>query len=82
MDYFKLISDEIKLLKKQADYEKAYRLQLKGKSMYDTLGELIKASFNKEAEELRKEFKISDSDKRYFLKIYLVCLSLFIISSF
>lgn len=65
-----LISDEIKLLKKQADYEKAYRLQLKGKSMYDTLGELIKASFNKEAEELRKEFKISDSDKSWwFIKI-------------
>ena len=68
MNYLKLISEEIKLLKKQADYEKAYRLQLKGKSMYDTLGELIKASFNKEAEELRKEFKISDLlDSKYFV---------------
>ena len=38
--------------------------------MYDTMGELIRCSFSKEAEEMRKEFKISDTDKSWwFVKI-------------
>jgi hypothetical protein len=66
-----LITDEIKLIKKQNELDKSYRLQLTGKSMYDTIGDLIKKGLFKEAEELRKDFKISDSDKRYFITGFL-----------
>jgi hypothetical protein len=38
--------------------DKSYRLQLTG---YDTIGDLIKRGLFKEAEELRKEFKLSDT---------------------
>lgn len=44
--------------------EKNFRAQLVGKTLYETLGELIRMNFLDESEKLRKEFKISDATER------------------
>ena len=50
--------------------EKNFRAQLVGKTLYETLGELIRMNFLDESEKLRKEFKISDATERlYFYRI-------------
>jgi len=43
--------------------DKNFRIQLTGKSLYETVGELIKLNLSDEAEKLRKEFKISDTSE-------------------
>ena len=58
-----MIVDEIKLLKMQGTIDKNFRLQLTGKSLYETIGELIRTNIQEEAEKLRKEFKISDTSE-------------------
>jgi hypothetical protein len=59
-----MISDEIKLIKQQNHLEKTYKLDLIGKSLFQTIGELLKNNLIKESEDMRKEFKVSDSEKR------------------
>jgi len=43
--------------------DKNFRIQLTGKSLYETLGELIKLNLGEEAEKIRKEFKLSDTSE-------------------
>jgi hypothetical protein len=59
-----MISEEIKLIKQQNHLEKTYKLDLMGKSLFQTIGELLRNNLIKESEDMRKEFKISDSEKR------------------
>lgn len=47
-------------------FEKNYRLQLNGKSLFETLAELFRANLLDEAEKLRKEFKISDTTESWW----------------
>lgn len=63
---FKLIADEIKLIKIQLQLEKSFRVQLCGKTLLETLSDLIKQNWIDEAEKLRKEFKISDSSESWW----------------
>lgn len=58
-----LLSEEIRLVKIQMIIDKNFKLQLNGKSLYETLGDLIKLNILEEAEKLRKEFKISDTSE-------------------
>ena len=60
---FKLLSDELKLLKIQIGLDKNYKLSLTGKSLYETIGHLIKLNILEEAEKIRKEFKIPDTSE-------------------
>jgi hypothetical protein len=41
--------------------EKNFRIQITGKSLYETIADLIRLNILEEAEKMRKEFKISDS---------------------
>jgi hypothetical protein len=43
--------------------DKNYRLQLTGKSLYETIGDLIRMGIIEEAEKTRKEFKLSDTSE-------------------
>ena len=43
-----------------------YRFPLYDKSIYETIGELIKRNLLNEAEQLRKEFKISDTSEQWW----------------
>ena len=61
--YIKLITDEIELIKIQVKLEKTFRMPLIGKSLYETIGELIKRGVPDQAEKMRKDFKISDSSE-------------------
>jgi hypothetical protein len=57
------LSDELKLMKIQINLDKNYKLTLTGKSLYETIGHLIKLNLLDEAEKIRKEFKISDTSE-------------------
>ncbi len=57
------MSDELKLIKIQMNLDKNYKLSLTGKSLYETVGHLIKLNLLDEAEKIRKEFKISDTSE-------------------
>jgi hypothetical protein len=57
------LSDELKLIKIQMNLDKNYKLSLTGKSLYETVGHLIKLNLLDEAEKIRKEFKISDTSE-------------------
>jgi hypothetical protein len=59
-----LLSDEIKLIKAHVKIDKDYRVPLYEKSVYETIGELIRRNLLDEAERQRKEFKISDTSER------------------
>ncbi len=59
----KLLSDELKLLKIQMSLDKNYKLSLTGKSLYETMGQLIRLNILEEAEKIRKEFKVSDTSE-------------------
>lgn len=61
-----LITDEIKLIKIHAQVEKNYRVALYNKSVYETIGELIRKGLLDEAEKTRKEFKISDTSESWW----------------
>ena len=54
------MSDELKLMKIQINLDKNYKLTLTGKSLYETIGHLIKLNLLDEAEKIRKEFKIGN----------------------
>lgn len=49
----------------QGTIDKNFRLQLTGKSLYETIAELIRINIQEEAEKLRKEFKISDTSETW-----------------
>lgn len=61
-----MLSDEIRLVKIQMTIDKNYKLQLNGKSLYETIGDLIKLSILEEADKIRKEFKIPDSSEMWW----------------
>lgn len=46
--------------------EKTYRKSFDGKSLYETIGDLIRFGLLDEAEKLRKEFKIADSSEGWW----------------
>ena len=60
------MSDENKLLKIQDGINKNFKLNLVGKTLYETIGELIKLNILEEAEKIRKEFKISDTSETWW----------------
>lgn len=60
------MNDEIKLIRIQTNLERNYGKKFDGKSLYETLGELIRLKQLDEAEKLRKEFKISDSSESWW----------------
>ena len=51
-------------MKIQIQIEKNFRAPVVGKTLYETLGELVRMNLLDEAEKLRKEFKISDATER------------------
>jgi hypothetical protein len=61
-----LLTDELKLVKMQINIDKNYKIQLNGKSLYETIGDLIKCNILDEADKLRKEFKIADSSELWW----------------
>ncbi len=61
-----LLNDEINLLKTQDKINKNFKINLIGKTVYETIGELIKLNILEEAEKMRKEFKISDTSETWW----------------
>jgi len=45
--------------------EKNFRIQMCGKTLYESIGDLFQKNLLEEAEKMRKEFKISDANERY-----------------
>jgi len=60
------LSEEIRLVKIQMIIDKNYKLQMNGKSLYETIGDLFKLNILEEAEKLRKEFKIPDTSESWW----------------
>lgn len=57
----KVVEEQEKLLKEQADIERKYSFNVKGLTLFDTILECVKNRQPKLAEHLRREFKISDN---------------------
>jgi vacuolar protein sorting-associated protein 16 len=53
-------------LKTQDRINKNFKINLIGKTVYETIGELIKLNILEEAEKMRKEFKISDTSETWW----------------
>jgi len=57
----KVAEDQVKLIRDQTDLESKYGLRVAGLPLFHTVLECVKGRHHKIAEQLRKDFKLSDS---------------------